>query len=101
MTLKEETERLRALPAEVLRGNNIPGSPNAGRLEIGRILHLKSEIPKSQIGRASLNGRQFNLNSRDFGFEMQDSSNFRISLSCPGEPNMLLPFYARGREGQP
>ena len=53
MTLKEETERLRALPAGVLRGNNIPGSPNAGRLEIGRILHLKSEIPKSQIGRAA------------------------------------------------
>jgi hypothetical protein len=88
MTLKEETERLRALP-------------DPGRFEIGRILHLKSEIPKSQIGRASLNGRQSNLRFRDFGFEMQDSSNFRTSLSCPGEANMLLPFYAGDREGQP
>jgi hypothetical protein len=99
MTLKEEIERLRALPAEVLRGN-ILGSPNSGRLEIGRILHLKSEIPKSQIGRPSLNGPQSNLNSRAFGFEMQDSSDFRISLSCLGEPNTLLLFYARDREGQ-
>ena len=53
-----------------------------GNFEIGRILHLKSEIPKSQIGRASLNGQQSNLRFRDFGFEMQDSSNFKISLSA-------------------
>ena len=42
-------------------GNNMLGSPGQGEgnFEIGRILHLKSEIPKSQIGRASLNGQQF------------------------------------------
>ena len=36
---------------------------------------------KSQIGRASLNEQQSNLRFRDFGFEMQDSSNLKISLS--------------------
>jgi hypothetical protein len=37
-------------------GNNILGSPGQGEgnFEIGRILHLKSEIPKTQIGLASV-----------------------------------------------
>ena len=60
-------------------GSNILGSPGQGEgnFEIGRILHLKSEIPRSQIERASLNVQQSNLSFRDFGFEMQDSSNFK------------------------
>ena len=78
-------------------GNNMIGSPNAGKLEIGRILHLKSEIPKSQIGRASLNEQQSNLSFRDFGFEMQDSSNLKISLSrAPGK--RVTAHYCRGAE---
>ena len=44
---------------------------DAKEFEIGRILHLKSEISKSQIGPV-----QFAIS--DFGFEMQDSSDFKI-----------------------
>ena len=67
------------------KGNNILGSrgQGEGNFEIGRILHLKSESPKSQIGRASLKGEQSNSNFRAFGFEMQDLSNFKIPLSLP------------------
>jgi len=42
------------------------------KIEIGRILHLKSEI--RNIG---LDLVQFAIS--DFGFEMQDSSNFKMS----------------------
>ncbi len=77
-----------------MRSNGSLAHQTLGNFEIGRILHLKSEIPKSQIGRASLNGQQSNLNFRDFGFEMQDSSNFKISQPF-GEPGMLLPGVTR------
>jgi hypothetical protein len=43
-----------------------------GKFEIGRILHLKSEIPKSQVG-------PVRFEFSDFGFEMQDSSNFKFA----------------------
>ena len=60
-----------------------------GNFEIGRILHCKSEILKSQIGqRTSLEIAiqetsfvQFEIS--DFGFEMQDSSDFKLSLLKP------------------
>src|SRR5687767_957089 len=45
--------------------------------EIGRILHLKSEIGRSQIGLTAA-GRTSNLRSSNLGFEMQDSSNFKF-----------------------
>src|SRR5439155_8664796 len=44
--------------------------------EIGRILHLKSEIVDWTFARQTV---QFAIS--DFGFEMQDSSNFKISSS--------------------
>ena len=38
--------------------------------EIGRILHLKAEIPKSQIGQHC---RKSDLSSSNFGFEMREA----------------------------
>jgi len=35
-------------------------------------------------------GWQVHSKISSFEFEMQDSSNFKISLSLPGEPNLLL-----------
>src|SRR5262245_50204349 len=52
-------------------------SQRKGNFEIGRVLHWKSEIPKSQIGlqfRATLVQSEIS----DLGFPMQDSSNFEI-----------------------
>src|SRR2546422_1167147 len=49
-----------------------PSHRPASNFEIGRILHLKSEIRNRQ-----LNPVQSDIS--DFGFEMQDSSNFKIS----------------------
>jgi hypothetical protein len=65
------------LPAPLFRGN----------FEIGRFLHLKSEISKSQIGlriTGNLAGPdKSNLKFRNFGFEMQESSDFEISPVHP------------------
>ena len=44
------------------------------RIEIGRILHLKSEIRNLKLDRV-----HFEIS--DFGFEMQDSSNFNFLFS--------------------
>jgi hypothetical protein len=52
-----------------------------GKLKIGQILHLKSEIRNMRLDYLAL----VQLEISDFGFEMQDSSNFKILL------------YARGR----
>ena len=46
--------------------------------------------PKLQIGLCKL--RQSNLRFRNFGFEMQDSSDFKIS-SLVAESSMLTPYY--------
>ncbi len=48
---------------------------NTALFEIGQILHLKSEIRNLGLDRAHL-AVQFSLS--DFGFEVQDSSNFEI-----------------------
>src|SRR5215470_10622009 len=57
-----------------------PDEPRKGRnFEIGRILHLKSEIRNLKIGLS-------NLRSRDFGFEMQDSSNFKMAPRRQEDP---------------
>ena len=48
-----------------------------GNCEIGRILHLKSEIRDLKLDRLSRAPVQFEIS--DFGFEMQDSSNFKMS----------------------
>jgi hypothetical protein len=44
-------------------------------MEIGRILHLKSENLNLKL---DVDVRPSNLRFRIFGFEMQDSSNFRF-----------------------
>jgi hypothetical protein len=43
-----------------------------GNFEIGRILHLRSEIRNIKLDRPS------DSPISDFGFEMQDSSNFKM-----------------------
>jgi len=51
-------------------------------MKIGRILHLKSRNPKNLKSDSQYLPRwlrQSNLRFRDFGFEMQDSSDFKIS----------------------
>src|SRR5262245_29485228 len=66
-------ERLKRAPCRCPRWRTCCYSRRTENFKIGRILHLKSEI------------RDFELNSvvqfkvSDFGFEMQDSSNFEIS----------------------
>jgi hypothetical protein len=55
--------------------------------EIGRILHLKSEIRNFEIGLSNCEVRFAILN---FGFEMQDSSNFKFLHS--NASSMLTPF---------
>ena len=57
--------------------------PVPGNFEIGRILHLKSEIRNivlDCLSRASASP------IGDFGFEMQDSCNFKILLGAPAQP---------------
>src|SRR6188474_1435648 len=51
-----------------------------GNFEIGQILHLKPEIRNRKLDRGV--GCPSNLRFRISGFEMQDSSNFEISLSA-------------------
>src|SRR5437867_534106 len=68
-----------------------------GDFEIGRIPHLKSEIAKSQIGRAS---PKSNSKFRNFGSEMQDSSNFKMSLFV-AESSMLMPLHRKARSASP
>jgi hypothetical protein len=52
------------------------------KLEIGRILHLKLEIKKSQIGQSdgtSLFGQiPIGFEFSDFGFDIQESFDFEI-----------------------
>jgi hypothetical protein len=50
------------------------------KFEIGRILHFKSEIRNFR-----LDSVQFRIS--DFGFEMQDSSNFKFLLFLPQNLN--------------
>src|SRR5882672_10883915 len=55
-------------------------TPAGADFEIGRILHLKSEIRNLQLDWRSLqNSQAVQSDISDFGFEMQDSSNFEIS----------------------
>ena len=56
--------------------NKIVSSERGRKFEIGRILHLKSEIRNRKL---DCLGRQVQSDIRDFGFEMQDSSNFKMS----------------------
>jgi hypothetical protein len=52
-------------------------------LEIGRILHLKSEIRNFRLdGHPAGNRRPVQSHISDFGFEMQDSSNFQFSRTA-------------------
>jgi len=47
--------------------------------EIGRFLHLKIQKPKVRIGPGSTAGAvQFKFS--DFGFEVQESSNFKVRI---------------------
>ena len=49
-----------------------------GHFEIGRILHFKSEIRNIQLDTSGPE-RPVQLDISDFGFEMQDSSDFKMS----------------------
>jgi len=48
--------------------------------EIGRILHFKSEIRNLKSDSAPLSNREVQFEFSDFGFEMQDSSNFKFPV---------------------
>src|SRR5467141_417901 len=68
--------------------------------EIGRILHLKSEIRNLQLDWRSFQSRAVQSEILDLGFEMQDSSNFKIfskgecvaHAKCRHDPIFLLSF---------
>ncbi len=64
---------LRKKPLEILRGSGVRKS------EIGRILHLKSEIRNLRMDIADLRDLRVHSEISDFGFEMQDSLQFQIS----------------------
>jgi hypothetical protein len=51
-----------------------------GKFEIGQILHLRSEIRNLKLDGRSSAGRTVQFKVSDFGSEMQDLSNFKISL---------------------
>ena len=71
--------RAAVAPLLLFKGSNILDSANVLGidLEIGRILHLKSEIRDLRLDCAV----QFGIS--DFGFEVQDSSNFEMfSPNC-------------------
>jgi len=51
-----------------------------GNFEIGRVLHLKSEIRNRKLDARCTKATVQSAIS-DFGFEMQDSSDFEISLA--------------------
>jgi len=57
----------------------LAGGQKRRDFEIGRILHLKSEIRNLQLDRRFFQSRPVQSDISDFGFEMQDSSNFKIS----------------------
>ena len=59
--------------------------------EIGRIEESPEILNRTAISAQ----RQSNLRFRDFGFEILDSSNFRIPFLC-GQSSMLLPCFRRG-----
>src|SRR5215813_11664954 len=56
------------------------GRNRQGEVQIGRILHLKSEISKLRLIEAQ---RSVQFEISDFGFEMQDSSNLNFPLPVP------------------
>jgi hypothetical protein len=60
-----------------------------GRWEIGRVLHFKSEIRNLELD-SKLPSRYVRFEISDFGFEMQDSSNFKISRALHLTRNALL-----------
>ena len=60
-----------------------------GKSEIGRILQLKSEIRNFEMD-ADRKRLPVRFEVSDFGFEMQDSSNFKLSSSCVKYVNALL-----------
>ena len=60
----------------IVTHNSVAGH-QGGDFEIGRILHLKSEILNWTSLRRGVQTVQSEIS--DFGFEMQDSSNFKIS----------------------
>jgi hypothetical protein len=53
-----------------------------GNFEIGRFLHLTSEIRNFELdaGRPALQSNSSFRISDDFGFEMQESSNFKVRI---------------------
>ena len=67
------------------QGNKILGSLIAGKLEIGRILHLKFETRNLRLDRPNSEGYRVHFEISSFEFEMQDSSNFK-----QGSPASLL-----------
>jgi len=72
------SKRLREGVPLLYQGINILGESIARRhFEIGRILQLKSEIRNLELDGMSLSSQvQFHIS--DFGFELQDSSDFKI-----------------------
>jgi hypothetical protein len=60
-----------------------------GRWEIGRVLHFKSEIRNLELD-SKLPSRYVQFEISDFGLEMQDSSNFKISRALHLTRNALL-----------
>ncbi len=71
--------------------------PARGDFEIGRILHLKSEIRDIRLDYPALEGSPVQLEISDFGFEMQDSSNFKISFRL--SPRRVKYVSAPSQEG--
>jgi len=71
-----------AAPMPILfQGINIlEASITRTQFEIGRVLHLKSEIRNLQLNWRSCKTQAVQSEISDFGFEMQDSSNFKISV---------------------
>ena len=68
----------------VWRGSQTAWPYARGDFEIGQILHLKSEIRNLRLDCLCRRVLLVQFEISDFGFEMQDSSNFKIPLpSCP------------------
>src|SRR5262245_8212942 len=85
------------------RDRSVSGELNR-KSEIGRFLHLKSEIRNNKIGLPE--PREFGLvqfHISDFGFEMQESSNFKFPILTAGDtklPHLRLErgaFHAQAR----
>jgi len=59
-------------------GGAKPKGKEKRNFEIGRVLHFKAEIRNLKLNLRKRRGLGSNLRSCDFGFEMQDSSDFAI-----------------------